>query len=109
MFEKRSESGYRQAAAGIEQKTLAYGAATLMVEFRLKGGALLPLHAHPHEQIGYLVTGRLRLIIGDQENEVLPGDSWCIPGGQPHRAEIIEDSVAVEVFSPVREEYLPGF
>ena len=36
-----------------------------------------------------------------------PGDSWCIPGHVEHRAEIIEDSVAIEVFSPVREDYLP--
>jgi len=39
--------------------------------------------------------------------EVAPGDSWCIPGNVEHGAEILMDSVAVEVFSPVREEYLP--
>jgi quercetin dioxygenase-like cupin family protein len=40
--------------------------------------------------------------------DVLPGDSWCIPGGMEHAVEMIEDSVVVEVFSPVREEYLPA-
>jgi len=107
MFDKQSNDGYRQPLSGIEQKTLVYGSNTLMVEFRLQKGASLPLHAHPHEQTGYLVRGNIRLTIGPDCHDVLPGDSWCIPGGVFHSAEIIEDSVAVEVFSPVREEYLP--
>lgn len=107
MFEKKSEVGYKRAMAGIEQKTLVYGEKTLMVEFRLHKGAVLPLHAHPHEQTGYLVSGRILLTIGKVTNEVLPGDSWCIGGGMQHGAEILEDSVAIEVFAPVRKDYLP--
>ena len=56
---------------------------------------------------GYLVSGRLRLTIGDDTHDVAPGDSWSIPGGVPTGAEMIVDAVAVEVFSPVREDYLP--
>lgn len=78
-----------------------------MTEFRLRKGSVLPRHAHPHEQTGYLVQGHLRLRIGTETFEVRPGDSWCIPGGVEHGAQILEDSVAVEVFSPVREDYLP--
>lgn len=107
MFKRHSKDGYRPALEGIEQKTLVYGDKTLMVEFRLQKGATLPLHSHPHEQIGYLVKGRIRLTIGSDVHEVIPGDSWCIPGGVFHCAGIIEDSLAVEVFSPVREDYLP--
>ena len=106
MFEKHSKDGYRQALEGIRQKTLVHGAKTLMVEFWLQKDAHLPSHSHPHEQTGYLVKGNIRLTIGSNVHEVLPGDSWCIPGGTQHSAEIIEDSVAVEVFSPVREDYL---
>ena len=51
--------------------------------------------------------GKIRLSIGAEEFEAQPGDSWCIPGGVEHGAEVIEDSVAIEVFSPVREDYLP--
>lgn len=46
-------------------------------------------------------------MIGKEKCNLCPGDSWCIPGGVEHSAEIAEDSVAVEVFSPVREDYLP--
>ena len=107
MFEKCSNDGYRLALEGIEQKTLVYGDKTLMVEVRLQKGATLPLHLHPHEQTGYLVRGRIRLTIGPDTFKVTTGDSWCIPGDMPHCAEIIENSVAIEVFSPVREDYLP--
>jgi quercetin dioxygenase-like cupin family protein len=107
MFDKHCMDGCKQALAGIEQKTLVHGDKTLMVEFRLQKGCTLPLHSHPHEQIGYLVKGHVRLTIGTDIYEALPGDSWCIPGNVLHCAEIIEESVAVEVFSPVREEYLP--
>ena len=65
-------------------------------------------HSHPHEQTGYLVKGRLRLRIGTREYEAQTGDSWCIPGGVEHGTEVIEDSIALEVFSPVRHDYLPG-
>ena len=108
MFEKQSETGYRQVLAGIEQKTLVHGDKTLMVEFRLQRGAALPLHSHPHEQIGYLAQGQIQLTIGTEIHEVKAGDSWCIPGNVPHCAECLEEAVAVEVFSPVREDYLPA-
>jgi quercetin dioxygenase-like cupin family protein len=107
MYKIGNNEGYRQALEGITQKTLVYGEQTLMAEFRLAQGAQLPLHSHPHEQTGYLVRGRLKLTIGSDSHDVMPGDSWCIPGGVGHCAEAREDSVAVEVFAPVREDYLP--
>jgi len=107
MFQEHTDTDYRTPLPGIRMKTLVWGERTLMTEFRLEQGAVLPRHAHPHEQTGYLVSGRLRLHIGDAAHEVLPGDSWCVPSGVEHMAEILTDSVAVEVFSPVREDYLP--
>jgi len=108
MFEKKSCDGYKDVLQGVRQKALVHGEKTLMVEFQLEKGALLPLHSHPHEQTGFLVSGRIGLLIGGKRHDVLPGDSWCIAAGEEHCAEILEDSVAVEVFSPVREDYLPG-
>jgi quercetin dioxygenase-like cupin family protein len=108
MFSKRSDAGYVPALDGIERKTLVHGDKTLMTEFRLRAGSLLPRHAHPHEQTGFLVSSRIRLSIGTEEHEARDGDSWCIPGGVEHGADILEDSVAIEVFSPVRDDYLPG-
>lgn len=108
MFAKRSGVGYRPVLDGIERKTLVYGDKTLMTEFALRKGAVLPRHAHPQEQTGYLAKGRIHLSIGAKEYEAQAGDSWCIPGGIEHGADILEDSVALEVFAPVRDDYLPG-
>jgi quercetin dioxygenase-like cupin family protein len=107
MFYKNTGSGYKQVLKGIRLKTLVYGEKTLFAEFRMEKGSLLPRHAHPHEQTGYLISGRIRLTLGGDTMEVEPGDSWCIPGNVEHGAEILADSIAIEVFSPVREDYLP--
>jgi quercetin dioxygenase-like cupin family protein len=107
MFTKRSESNYTTVMKGVAIKSLVHGQKTHLIEFRLEKGNSLPPHAHPHEQTGYLVSGRLSLVIEQETYAVGPGDSWSIPGGVEHGVEVLEDAVAVEVFSPVREEYLP--
>lgn len=107
MFQPSDSDGYREVLDRIRLKTLAHGDKTLMAEFRLEQGAVLPRHSHPHEQTGYLVAGQMKLTIGAVTHLVNPGDSWCIPGGTEHNAVANEESVAIEVFSPVREDYLP--
>lgn len=107
MYGKHAENNYTEILKGIRIKTLCHGDATLMSEFLLQKDAVLPAHSHPYEQTGYLVKGKIRLFIGDASKELVLGDSWCIAKDLPHRAEILEDSVAIEVFSPVREDYLP--
>ncbi len=106
-FASASDISDREIAPGIRMKTLAWGERTLMASFHLDQGAHLPLHSHPHEQTGYLVSGRLRLTIGKEARELGPGDGWVIPGGVDHQADALEATTALEVFSPVREEYLP--
>ena len=107
MFHKSNSSDYKQMLEGIKIKTLVFGEKTLLTEFRLEKESKIPRHSHPHEQTGYLVSGRMLLFIGDESFETAAGDSWSIPGDVEHSAEIIEDSIAVEVFSPVRKDYLP--
>jgi quercetin dioxygenase-like cupin family protein len=107
MFCKKNTEGYLQMAEGVEMKTLVHGEKTLMSEFRIAKGAVVPTHAHPHEQTGFMVSGTLRFDVDGEIFEAQTGDSWNIAGGRPHSATALEDAVAVEIFSPVREEYLP--
>ena len=107
MFSQSTNNGYKQALPGIKLKTLAYGQKTLLTEFRMEKGSFLPKHSHPHEQTGCLIKGKISLSIGAETFNAGPGDSWCIPGNTEHGAAILEGSVAIEVFSPVREDYLP--
>ena len=106
MFGFKSTKGYTEILKGIKIKTINYGNKMLMSEFLLKKNTLLPRHSHPHEQSGYLVKGSIRLFINGTSKLLKPGDNWCIAENIEHHAEIIEDSVAVEVFSPVRRDYL---
>jgi len=108
MFRRHAPEGYLPAVPGIARKTLVHGARTLMTEFRLEAGAVLPRHAHPYEQTGYLVSGRLELTIGAETFVAEPGDSWCIPADVEHGGLARQDCVAIEVFSPLREDYLPA-
>jgi quercetin dioxygenase-like cupin family protein len=100
-----SPTGYIRAIEGIRRKTMLDGAHTQLVEFMLATGAVIPVHSHPQEQTGYLVSGHMILTIAGGDHEMRPGDSWTIPGGVEHGVKVLEDSVAIEVFSPAREDY----
>lgn len=104
---KASSDGYIEAVAGVFRKTLVYGEHTLMTEFKLLAGHTLPAHSHPHEQTGYLISGHIILTVDGAPYDMRPGDSWIVLPNIAHSARIIEDSVVIEVFSPVREDYLP--
>lgn len=107
MFSKKTDEGYKSPAEGVRLKAVCWGEKTLMAEFRLTRGHVLPEHSHPHEQTGYVVSGKIVMQVEGQRHVAEPGDSWCIPGNVPHGAEVLEDAVIIEVFSPVREDFLP--
>jgi quercetin dioxygenase-like cupin family protein len=90
---------------GVQRRTLNFGARTTLCEISLAKGSVVPRHTHPHEQIGYLARGRLVFVLGDEERELRAGDSWLVPSGVPHMVTALEDSIAIDVFSPPREEY----
>jgi quercetin dioxygenase-like cupin family protein len=108
MFTSRAATVSVPMLPGVERRTLVHGEKTLLAEFALKKGFAIPLHSHPHEQTGYLVSGRLRFTVGGETIDARPGDGWCVCGGVEHGVDILEDSIAIEVFSPVRDDYLPA-
>ena len=90
---------------GVVRRTLNAGERTMLCEVELARGSVVPEHTHPHEQIGYLARGRLRFRIGDEVRDIAQGDSWLVPGDVPHEVTALEDSIAIDIFSPPREEY----
>jgi quercetin dioxygenase-like cupin family protein len=104
---KPDPSSYKELVPGVFMKPLSYGNNSMLCEFRINQGAVIPAHQHPHEQTGYLVKGKLRFFGDEGEAVVEPGCSWSFKGGVMHGAEGLEDTVLIEVFSPVREDYLP--
>ena len=106
MFKKAGQLKFRKAIDGVEFGTMVYGELTLMAQYNLKKGFDIPIHDHIHEQTGFLISGHIMLIIDGTEYDVLPGDSWCIGADVSHSARALEDSVAVEVFSPCNADYI---
>lgn len=63
-------------------------------------------HSHPHDQVAYVVSGRLRVTFGERSFEIGVGDSFVVRGGIEHQAAALEPSVVIDVFTPIREDYL---
>jgi quercetin dioxygenase-like cupin family protein len=76
----------------------------------LERGAVVPTHSHVSEQITWVLEGAMKLWIGEPEREVLltSGSFVVIPPHVPHRAEAIERTVDIDVFSPIRQDWLDG-
>lgn len=94
-------------SSGIGRRMLN-GEAMTLAQITLAAGAAVPLHEHPNEQIATVLSGRLRFLVGDRELEVGAGESVVIPGGVPHRVDVLEDAVVLDAFAPRREDWLRG-
>ncbi|HVR72082.1 MAG TPA: cupin domain-containing protein [Vicinamibacteria bacterium] len=76
----------------------------------LEKGAVVPTHSHVSEQITWILEGAMKLWVGRPETEVLltAGSFLLIPPDVPHRAEAVERTVDIDVFSPIRQDWLDG-
>lgn len=90
---------------GVRLRT-PHGQKLMLSLVEIDEGAEVPLHSHPHEQGGILLSGRMQLTIGDQTRMVEPGEAYLIAADVPHRAVAVGGPIrALDVFSPVREDY----
>jgi len=105
MLTNRSDATPVEMMPGVTRRTLSTSEGMMLIEVALEKGAMVPFHSHPHEQIGYLASGRVLFELGDERRELAAGDSWLVPPNVPHQVTALEPSVAIDVFSPPREEY----
>jgi quercetin dioxygenase-like cupin family protein len=105
MIVKNSDAKRRQFK-GISLDVLVVGDKSMVTRMNYKAGDVVPVHSHPHEQCGYVVSGKARLMFGGQEEVLEAGDSYYIPGGMPHGMHALEDGHIVDFFVPLREDYL---
>lgn len=90
---------------GVYRRTIVWGERAMVCEVTLPKGTVVPPHSHVHEQCGYLVSGRLEFTVGGQARIVEPGGGWAVPSNAVHAVVALENAIAIDVFSPVREEY----
>jgi quercetin dioxygenase-like cupin family protein len=74
----------------------------------LKKGCVVPRHHHENEQVTVLEEGKLRFVFESGEQVLEGGEAMQIPPNAPHEVEALEDSVALDLFSPIREDWLRG-
>ncbi|MDP6372416.1 MAG: cupin domain-containing protein [Vicinamibacterales bacterium] len=87
-------------------RKIVAGSRALIAQVYLKQGALVPLHAHESEQLTYVLQGSLRVVVDGEEAIVRAGEVVHIPSGIAHQAEALADTLELDVFSPVREDWL---
>ncbi len=97
MSKKSIAPGVDIAVAGGEKAQISF--------VTLNPGGTVPMHNHPHEQLGVVLEGEFVMAIGDEKRTIKPGDKYVIPGGVNHGVpEVIVKSVALDIFSPPRED-----
>jgi quercetin dioxygenase-like cupin family protein len=89
----------------VSQKIIS-GEREMLAQTYLKRGALVPMHAHDSEQMTYILQGALRVLVDGEEIVVSEGEVLHIPPGTPHQAEALEDTFELDVFSPIRRDWL---
>ena len=102
----QGEGNFVQMLDGVQRRNLVVGQQTMLCEFHLQQDKVLPLHQHPQEQTGYLLSGRLLFEIDGEEITMKPGDSWSINGNVSHKVTVLETAVVIESFTPVRDDFL---
>lgn len=107
MFTKNNSKDFKPLIDGVKMRPLVFEKKTILCEFKMGKGHPLPKHSHPYEQTGYLISGKLNFRIDEEWQIAEAGDSWCVPENVEHEVIVLEDSVAIEMFSPIRTDYLP--
>jgi quercetin dioxygenase-like cupin family protein len=92
-------------------RRLITGERMMIAQVYLDKGCVVPQHSHDNEQLTYILEGTLRFFLGEDEAEIIDvtaGDVLHIPSNLPHKAEALEDTLDVDVFSPPRSDWLDG-
>ena len=91
--------------AGYEAQFVHTASATFS-HVTVKAGSLLPTHSHPHEQVSYVLEGEFELTVDGVAYKLVPGQLFVIPSNIPHSGMAITDAFILDVFTPVREDYV---
>ena len=91
----------------VSQKIVC-GEREMLAQIYLKRGAQVPMHSHESEQMSYILQGALKFLVGGEEITVREGEVLHIPSWVEHQAEALEDTFELDVFSPIRTDWLDG-
>ncbi len=101
-----AELPWDNAGAGIGRKVLCYDDGVMMVRVAFEAGAVGAAHAHPHVQCSVVESGVFDITIAGETRRLRAGDSFLVPSNAVHGAIAIEEAVLVDVFTPMRDDFV---
>lgn len=100
------EQAVHKTFLGVNFIVLSHGEKSMVTKMLYRSTDNVPMHSHPNEQSGYIVSGKYRLRFNEYDQILESGDSYTIPANVEHSLEIIDAGEVVDVFTPPREDYL---
>lgn len=92
---------------GVTRKVLSYSENLMAVELHFVKGAIGAKHSHPHEQIGYIASGKLIYQEdGSEDKELQTGDTYYVSPNVVHGIQVLEDTVLLDIFTPMRKDFV---
>jgi unsaturated pyranuronate lyase len=89
-------------------RQMIHGSSITVARLRTRKGSIVPTHSHVNEQITTMEKGSMLFVTPTEKIVVRAGESLVIPPNVPHSVESLEDCIAVDIFSPVREDWVRG-
>ncbi len=101
-----SDLPWENAGEGVIRQIMGYDGQLMMAKVMFKKGAVGSVHEHFHSQTSYVVSGTFEVIINDEKKILKAGDGFYIEPDAPHGAVCLEEGILIDVFSPMREDFL---
>jgi len=106
VFVHDSDVEWQDLGDGVHRKLLTFEDKVMMAKIRFKAGAVGAAHRHPHIQCSYVESGEFVLTIDGRSETLVAGDSYLVPSGALHDALAVTDGVLIDVFTPMREDFV---
>ena len=106
IFQFGKETAWQDAGDGVQRQILGYDDKLMMVKVKFETGAIGAMHSHHHSQATYVESGRFSMTIRDVVKEISTGDGYYVPPNTVHGITCLEAGTLIDVFSPLREDFL---
>jgi quercetin dioxygenase-like cupin family protein len=105
-FIENSTLEWQEVGDKIHRKIMAYDGSLMLVKVKFGAGGVGTLHHHYHSQITHVESGKFEVEIGGEKKILSAGDAFYIPPNVVHGAVCLEEGVLIDVFSPMREDFI---
>ena len=100
------EVAWETVGEGVRRQIMGYDDRIMLVNVEFDKGGVGPMHQHHHSQVTYVISGQFDLTIGDETRRMKGGDAFYNPPNVMHGAICVEKGVLIDVFSPIREDFM---